>query len=82
MATNVITAHRPDLAAGAVQSAPTRRLAGLLARFNRWLDERRRYRATVRELDALDDEILADVGVARGEIESVARRVVAHGRWR
>jgi uncharacterized protein YjiS (DUF1127 family) len=82
MATDVITAHRRDLAAGAGQSAPTGGLPGLWASFKRWLDDRRRYRTTVRELDALDDDILADVGVARSEIESVARRVVTLGRWR
>jgi len=82
MATHVINPQRADLLAGAAQSSPTRRLAGLLASFNRWLENRRRYRATVRELEALDDDILADVGVARGEIESVARRVAAHRRWR
>ena len=82
MATNVIDPQRADLLAGAAQSAPTRRLAGLLASFNRWRADRRRYRATVRQLEALDDDILADVGVARGEIETIARRVVTHGRWR
>jgi uncharacterized protein YjiS (DUF1127 family) len=82
MATNVITSRRGDLLAGTVQSSPTRRLAGLLARFNRWREDRRAYRTTVRALDALDDDILADVGVARGEIEAIARRVVTYGRWR
>ena len=82
MATNVVTPHRADLLAGAVQSGPTRRAAGLLARFNRWLEDRRRYRATLRALEALDDELLADIGILRGEIEAVARRVVAHRRWR
>ena len=82
MATRVINPQRADLLAGAAQSSPTRRLAGLLASMNRWWEERRRYRATVRQLEALDDDILADVGVSRGEIDTVARRVVAHGRWR
>jgi uncharacterized protein YjiS (DUF1127 family) len=82
MATNVIGSRRADLLAGAVQSSPTRRLAGVLASFNRWRSDRRRYRATVRALEALDDGVLADVGVARGEIETIARRVVTHGRWR
>jgi uncharacterized protein YjiS (DUF1127 family) len=82
MATHVINPQRADLVAGAVRSAPTQHLAGLLARFNAWREERRRYRATVRELNALDDVILADVGVARGEIEAIARHVAAHRRWR
>lgn len=82
MASHVIDPRRADLLAGAAQSSPTRRLAGLLASFNRWLENRRRYRRTVRELAALDDAILADVGVARGEIDTIARQVVAHRRWR
>jgi uncharacterized protein YjiS (DUF1127 family) len=82
MATHVINPQRADLLAGAAQSSPTRRLAGLLASFNRWRADRRRYRTTVRALEALDDDILADVGVTRGDIETIARRVVAHGRWR
>ena len=82
MATHVINPQRADLLAGAAQSSPTRRLARLLASFNRWREDRRRYRATVRQLEALDDDVLADVGVARGEIETIARRVVTLGRWR
>ena len=82
MATHVINRRRADLLAGAAQSSPTRRVAGLLASFNRWWVDRQRYRSTVRQLEALDDDLLADVGVARGEIETIARRVVAQGRWR
>ena len=82
MATRVINPQRADLVADAIQSSPTRRLAGLLARLGDWRERRRRYRATVRELAALDDDILADVGVPRGEIEAVARRVAAQHRWR
>ena len=82
MATNVIGSRRADVLAGAVQSSPTRRLAEALASFNRWRAERRAYRATVGQLEALDADIQADIGGARGEIEAIARRVVAHGRWR
>jgi uncharacterized protein YjiS (DUF1127 family) len=81
MATHVIDRQRADLGADASQS-PSRRLAGLLARLGDWRERRRRYRATVRELAALDDDILADVGVPRSEIEAVARRVAAQHRWR
>ena len=79
MATNVITPNRADLFAGAASMSPP---AGPLARLARWLAEHRRYRATVRELSALDDELLADIGVVRSEIDAVAHRVAAHGRWR
>lgn len=82
MATRVINPQRADLVADAIQSSPTRRLAGLLARLGDGRERRRRYRATVRELAALDDDILADVGVPRGEVEAVARRVAAQHRWR
>jgi uncharacterized protein YjiS (DUF1127 family) len=82
MATNAFTPDRADLLAGRVQSAPTRRLAGLLARLNDWLTQRRRYRTTVRELEALDDGLLSDIGIPRGQIELIARQVAAHGRWR
>jgi uncharacterized protein YjiS (DUF1127 family) len=82
MATNVFTPDRADLLADRIQSTPTRSLAGLLARLNGWLGQRRRYRTTLRELEALDDIILADVGIPRGQIELVARQVAAHGRWR
>jgi uncharacterized protein YjiS (DUF1127 family) len=76
MATHVINT-RPDILAGRVQSSSTRRLAELFARLNHWLEQRRRYRETVSELSALSDEVLADVGVRRGEIHEVARRLAA-----
>ncbi|MGH6947229.1 MAG: DUF1127 domain-containing protein [Kiloniellales bacterium] len=75
MATNVITTQPADILAGRVPSSPSRRLGELLARLSRWLEQRRRYRATFRELSALSDEVLADVGILRGEIDEVARRL-------
>jgi uncharacterized protein YjiS (DUF1127 family) len=77
MATHVITTHRPDILAGRVQSSSSRRLGELFARLNLWLEQRRRYRATVSELSALSDEVLVDVGIPRGEIHEVARRLAA-----
>lgn len=41
----------------------------LLARFRAWI----RYRDTVQELSRLSDRELADVGICRDEIHSVAR---------
>ena len=45
---------------------------GLRAWWARW-DERRRHRATVRILSALDDRTLHDIGIDRSEIGSIAR---------
>jgi uncharacterized protein YjiS (DUF1127 family) len=77
MATHVITSGRPDILAGRVQSSSTRRLGELFVRLNLWLEQKRRYRETVSELSALSDEVLADVGVRRGEIKDIARRLAA-----
>jgi uncharacterized protein YjiS (DUF1127 family) len=80
MATSVVTTHRADLLNGRVPSAP---LGELFALVNGWLERRRQYRATFAELNALDDELLADIGVARSEIEAVAGRVAGQAtRWR
>jgi uncharacterized protein YjiS (DUF1127 family) len=71
MASHVIT-HRVDLEARRAQSTAARGLAELFSRLNRWLEQRRHYRTTVAKLDALPDQVLADIGVRRGEIESIA----------
>lgn len=80
MATHVITTRRPDVLAGRAQSASSRPLAQLFARLNQWLAERRHYRTTVDKLNALPDEILADIGVLRGDIEGIARRLARQAR--
>jgi uncharacterized protein YjiS (DUF1127 family) len=74
MASHVIT-RRADIQAGHIQSAGSRGLAELFARLNDWLGERRRYRTTVAKLSALPDSVLADIGVLRGDIESIATRL-------
>ena len=79
MATQVIT-HRADTAAGRVQSAASRGLGQLFARLNRWLEQRRHYRTTVAKLNALPDELLADIGVLRGDIDAIARRLARQTR--
>ncbi|MGH6912246.1 MAG: DUF1127 domain-containing protein [Geminicoccales bacterium] len=75
MATNVITTQPADILAGRVPSSSSRRPGELFARLDRWLEQRRRYRATIRELSTLSDDVLADIGILRGEIEEVARRL-------
>lgn len=51
-------------------------LGGVAMRLTGWFGEQRRYRQTMNELSALTDRELADIGVARHEIESVAQRCV------
>jgi uncharacterized protein YjiS (DUF1127 family) len=79
MATQVIT-RRADIAAGRAQSVTSRGLDELFARLNRWLEQRRHYRTTVAKLNALPDELLADVGVLRGDIDEIAKRLARQAR--
>jgi len=46
-------------------------------RLGAWIARERRRRATVRELSAMSDELLADVGIERAEIAAVADALVA-----
>jgi uncharacterized protein YjiS (DUF1127 family) len=48
-------------------------LASWLIRSIAWLEARRRMRRAVDELMAMDDRMLADIGVSRGEILHAAR---------
>jgi uncharacterized protein YjiS (DUF1127 family) len=50
--------------------------ASLIHRSIEWLKERRRTRRATDELMALDDRMLADIGLSRGEIGYAVR----HGR--
>jgi uncharacterized protein YjiS (DUF1127 family) len=45
-------------------------------RLGAWLSQERRRRQTVRELSAMPDELLADVGIERAEIPAVAAALV------
>jgi uncharacterized protein YjiS (DUF1127 family) len=54
-------------------------LGGIVMRLSSWVGERRRYRQTMNELSALTDRELDDIGMTRGDIESVAQRC-ARGR--
>ncbi|MGQ7791787.1 DUF1127 domain-containing protein [Faunimonas sp. B44] len=49
-----------------------RKINSVVDRFRRW----RRYRSTVRQLAALSNHELSDLGISRGQIESVARQAV------
>lgn len=48
-------------------------ISHLLAALNRW----REYRRTIAELGGLSDRELADLGISRSDISSVARDAVA-----
>ncbi len=45
-----------------------------LERLSGWIAEQRRYRRTLAELSTLTDRELDDIGLNRGDLESVARR--------
>ncbi|MFO1142108.1 MAG: DUF1127 domain-containing protein [Amaricoccus sp.] len=49
---------------------------GLWGRVRKALDDYRLYRATVTELDALNDRELADLGISRLSIRDIARASV------
>lgn len=44
----------------------------LIKRINRFVKEAKRYRSTVRELSALSDRELSDIGINRSDIYRVA----------
>ena len=46
-------------------------------RFRAWLSRERRRRQTVRELSAMPDDILADIGVERADIPAIAAALVS-----
>lgn len=61
---------------GSAHAAAGSSSAGLFHRVNRAWDNFRAYRATLIELKALTDRQLADLGLARGSIRTVARHAV------
>lgn len=54
-------------------------IRGLYAQGAEWLEKRRAYYRTLSELNGLSDRELADIGISRADIPSVAR---AAGRSR
>ena len=63
----------------AVTAAPTDRLSALVATLKGGLARRRVYVQTLRELNALNDRELADLGISKFSIPEIAREA-AYGR--
>ena len=77
MATNLTTTRLAD---GSRRNATSALVAGidrLTHRLGAWFDEQRRYHETLRELRRLDDRELDDIGIARRDIPSIARKSAA-----
>lgn len=62
-----------DAPATSYLSDSSRGSASPLARLLAWLRAERRIRAGIRDLEALDDHALRDIGLTRAEIAHVAR---------
>jgi uncharacterized protein YjiS (DUF1127 family) len=73
MTTTMTNSYRP-LGVATSRTAVAATGTGLLERLIGWLGEQRRYRQTMNELSTLSDRELDDIGLTRGDIESVARR--------
>jgi len=65
--------HRLLGIAGRGIAAAARLLVSPLARAARWLQGVQRHRAARRELRAMDDRMLADLGITRHDIDEVVR---------
>lgn len=68
---NGIKKYRPSIVAGQGLDGKREMEMSLRRAFSEW----RRYRQTVNELSRMSDHELRDIGVLRGEIGLVARRV-------
>ena len=73
---NSLAAGAPGVEAG----RPRRRGASFPAAVVVWLRDQWRRRAVIGELSRLNDHHLRDIGIERGEIESVAETMVKRSR--
>jgi uncharacterized protein YjiS (DUF1127 family) len=78
MTTTVANSYR-SLGAAASRATGASTGEGLLGRLTTWFSEQRRYRQTINELSTLSERELDDIGLTRGDIESVARRCARFG---
>lgn len=76
MATTTMTAHGAHVLAGPDRPGLRSRLVSAFARFEDWLERRRTFNTTVAQLSQLDDRILSDIGLERGDIPHVARQLM------
>lgn len=71
-AINYIALH--ERSTGGAGSRATAEEDMSLKTISNWIGAWKRYRVAIRELESLSDRELADLGIARGEIELVARQ--------
>jgi uncharacterized protein YjiS (DUF1127 family) len=77
MSTTFVNPYRvlAESAASRLQTTSATGFVGqLLHRATGWLESHRRYQQTLDELSVLSDRELDDIGLTRGDIETVARR--------
>ena len=74
MNAQLLNSRRAADAATSVGDDREHRDNGFLGRILTWVEQGRRYRRTRDELAGLNDRELADIGLHRIEIETVARR--------
>jgi uncharacterized protein YjiS (DUF1127 family) len=72
-ATTTLTAHGVH---SPTQTDLWTHLAQAIKQFETWLVRQRRYQVTIAQLSALNDQMLADIGLERGDIRAVAHKLV------
>jgi uncharacterized protein YjiS (DUF1127 family) len=72
-ATTTLTAHGVHSPAGFDLWT---HLAQAFKQLETWLVRQRRYQVTITQLSALNDQMLADIGLERGDIRAVAHKLV------
>ena len=79
-ASSVLPRRLRQLEFGARRTAGERDLIHRIARVCSWLWVQRRRREIIRALDKVDDRLLRDAGIERGNIEEFVDTLIAH--WR